>query len=105
MTKYISDLNFTEEVIKSSAPVLVDFTASWCGPCKMIAPLVDELSEEYEGRVKIVKVDIDENPVTVKQFQIRAVPSLFFFKDGQLVDQLLGGVTKNAIKEKLENFQ
>lgn len=102
MTEYINDGNFTEEVMESSTPVLVDFTANWCGPCKMIAPSVDALAEEYKGRVKIVKLDIDENPATVKRFEIRAVPSLYFFKNGNVVDQLLGGVAKSDIQEKLE---
>ena len=94
----ISDTNFDSEVLNSDLPVLVDFTAVWCGPCKAIAPLIDQLADEYADRVKVGKMDIDNNPATPVKYHVRAVPTLILFKDGQPVDQVMGAVNKRRIQ-------
>lgn len=104
MAKIIAGVEFESEVIKSEIPVLVDFYASWCGPCKMIAPVVEELSNELQGKAKIVKVDIDEADDVVNQYNIRSVPTLMFFKDGKVVDQIVGAVPKNIMHDKVKNM-
>lgn len=96
-----TDGNFEEEVIKSELPVLVDFFAEWCGPCKMMAPLIDELAKEYEGKWKIGKCDIDANPGLAAQFGITSIPTLLLFKDGQVVNKALGFQSKEALVAKL----
>jgi thioredoxin 1 len=93
----VNELNFEQEVLKASVPVLVDFTASWCGPCRQIAPLIDQLAGEYEGKAKVAKLDIDESPSIAQRFGIRGVPSLFVFKGGQIVSQQAGAIPKSAI--------
>jgi len=90
----VNDLNFESEVLKSDIPVLVDFSATWCQPCRAIAPLVNQLAGEYEGRVKVTNVDIDESPATAQKFQIRGVPTLLVIKDGKVVGQQVGAVPK-----------
>ena len=97
-----TDGNFEEEVINSSIPVLVDFWAEWCGPCKMIAPILDELAEEYEGRVKIAKVDVDSNNKTAGRYNILSIPALLFFKNGEVVDQVVGALGKWQLTSRLE---
>ena len=92
---------FETEVLKSPEPVLVDFWADWCSPCHMIAPLIDELAAEFKDRVKVGKVDVDQNPELLRRFGIRSIPSLLFFKNGQLVDQLIGVVSKKVLVAKL----
>lgn len=94
-----TDVNFEQLVLQSDVPVLVDFTASWCGPCKQIAPLVDQLADEYEGKAKVTKLDIDENPGIASRFGIRGVPTLLMFKGGELVGQRVGAAPKSAIAE------
>lgn len=97
-----TDANFDEEVIKSDIPVLVDFWAVWCGPCKMIAPIVEELAGEYHGKVKIGKLDVDNNPNVSVTYGIRSIPTLLIFRDGKIVDQIIGAIPKQAIAQKLD---
>ncbi len=97
-----NDLNFEAEVLKADLPVLVDFTASWCGPCRQIAPLVEQLAEEYKGRVKVMKLDIDESPGTAQRFGIRGVPTLYIFKGGSVVGQQVGAVPKKIIAQLMD---
>lgn len=96
-----TDSNFENEVLKSNVPVLVDFWAEWCGPCRALAPTIDELATEYNGKVKIVKMNVDENPMTPGKFRIRGIPTLLVFKGGQLVDQLVGAHPKGTISDVL----
>ena len=98
----LTDDNFDTEVISSDLPVLVDFWAEWCGPCKMIAPSLEELAGEFEGRAKIGKLDVDSNQVTAGKYGIRSIPSLLIFKGGEVVDQIVGAVPKNQLQSNLE---
>ncbi len=99
MTEIVSDSSFEADVLKSDIPVLVDFWAEWCGPCKMIAPVLDELSTELAGKVKIVKMNVDENPGTPAKFTIQSIPTLILFKDGEMVSRQMGALPKaNLIK-------
>jgi len=102
MTAHITDASFEAEVLKSDLPVLVDFYAEWCGPCKMMAPGLDKLNNEYEGKFKIVKLDIDQNEKNRDEFQIRSIPTLIFFKDGKPVNQLVGYKSEEALRQQIE---
>ena len=99
----LNDNNFDEEVIKSNEPVLVDFWSEWCGPCKMIAPSVENISSEYEGKLKVGKLDVDSNPNVSSTYVIRAIPTLLIFKNGAPVDQIVGAVAQNVIESKVDN--
>jgi thioredoxin 1 len=98
----VNEANFDEQVLKSDLPVLVDFSAVWCGPCRQITPLVEQLASEYEGRVKVMTVDIDESPAIAQRYGIRGVPSLYMFKGGQVVAQQVGSVPKSTIAALIE---
>ena len=93
----LSKDNFEEEVINSNVPVIVDFWAEWCGPCKMMLPIIDELAKEYKGRVKVGKVDVDQNQDISEKYGIRGIPTLIFFNNGEVVDQMVGGQTREKI--------
>ncbi len=98
----ITDDTFEAEVIKSDIPVLVDFWAEWCGPCKMIAPIVEELANEMDGKVKFAKLDVDTNPKTATNYGIRGIPTMLIFNDGKPVDQVVGAVPKSVLKSRIE---
>lgn len=97
----VSDASFEQEVLKSEKPVLVDFWAPWCGPCQMLGPVIEEIATEYDGKAKICKLNTDENEHTAAQYRISAVPTLLFFKNGQVVDQSIGLANKKTIQDKL----
>lgn len=97
-----TDDSFEDDVLKSDKPVLVDFWAEWCGPCRMVGPVVDELAEEFEGKARIGKVDVDNNPEISTKYGIRSIPSLLIFKNGEVVDQIVGAVPKAQLKKQLE---
>ena len=97
----LSDANFDQEVLKSEQPVLVDFWAAWCGPCKALAPTVDEIATQYAGKVKVGKMDVDRNQATPMRYGIRGIPALLLFKDGKVADQIVGYVPKDMIERSL----
>jgi thioredoxin 1 len=99
----VTDSEFQELVLKSETPVLVDFWADWCAPCKMIAPIVEELAEEYDGQIVFAKVDVDSSPLTAAEYGIRSIPTLLVFKDGSPVDQVVGAVPKAVLKQRLDS--
>ncbi|MFQ5587691.1 MAG: thioredoxin [Nitrospiria bacterium] len=98
----VTSQTWQQEVIQSSTPVMVDFWASWCGPCKMIAPTIEELAGEYQGQMKVCKLNTDENPDIASQHQIMGIPSLLFFNEGKLVDKIVGAASKKQFKEKID---
>ncbi len=93
----VTDDTFEREVLQSSTPVLIDFWAPWCAPCRAIAPVVEELSKEYAGKLKVVKMNVDDNPRTPTQYGVRGIPNLILFRDGQVADQIVGAVPKTAL--------
>ena len=100
---YVTDATFDNEVLKSDTPVLVDFWAEWCGPCKMIAPILDEIAEEYADRIKVAKLNIDENPATPSQYGIRGIPTLMLFKNGNVEATKVGAVSKSQLTEVIDS--
>jgi thioredoxin 1 len=100
----VSDATFDQEVLQSTQPVLVDFWAAWCGPCKAIAPVVDDLAAKYSGQLKVAKVNVDQNSATPSRYGVRGIPALLFFKDGKVADQLVGYVPQESIEEKIKKL-
>jgi thioredoxin 1 len=100
----VTDSTFEQEVLQSKQPVLVDFWAVWCGPCKAIAPIVEELAGEYEGQLKVMKLDVDENPRTAMAYGVQSIPTLLVFKDGKPAERIVGALPKRAIVDKLQSM-
>jgi thioredoxin 1 len=100
----VKDATFKEDVLDSELPVLVDFWAPWCGPCRMVAPVVEEIAQQYEGKVKVVKLNTDDNPQVASQYGIRSIPTLMIFKGGQRVDMVVGAVPKTTLANTLEKY-
>ena len=100
----VTDSSFKTDVLESEVPVLVDFWAPWCGPCRMVAPVVEEIAEQYAGQIKVVKLNTDENPNTASQYGIRSIPTLMIFKGGQRVDMVVGAVPKTTLATTLEKY-
>jgi len=98
----VTDKTFEQEVLKADMPVLIDFWAEWCGPCKMVAPVVEELAGDYDGRIKVVKLDVDQSPTVASRYGIRSIPTLLFFKNGQPVNQVIGAVPKQLLQQKID---
>lgn len=103
MATQITDSNF-EQLIASDKPVVIDFWAEWCGPCRMVAPIVDELAKEYEGKVEIGKCDVDENNAVAAKFGVRNIPTIIFLKNGEVVDKHVGACTKSVLEDKIKNI-
>jgi thioredoxin 1 len=99
----INDDDFENEVLKCNLPVMVDFWAPWCGPCRMIAPITEKLAKEYEGRIKLCKLNVDDNPGTASEYRVMSIPQILFFKDGQIVDESTGGVPESVLRSKAES--
>lgn len=102
MALAFTDSNFEQEVINSEVPVLVDFYADWCGPCKMMAPVIEELSAKYEGKAKIGKLDVDQNGVTAQKYRVMSIPTILIIKDGKVVETVVGAVPKQQLDAKIE---
>ncbi len=104
MVKEISDANFEQEVLKADTPVLVDMWAPWCGPCRMVAPVIDKLSTQYEGKFKFCKLNVDDNPQTASKYQIMSIPTLLLFKNGSVADTVVGAVPESSLKPKIDKL-
>jgi thioredoxin 1 len=99
---HVNDKNFADEVLNAQLPVLVDFWATWCGPCRSISPIIEELSKEFTGRIKVTKLNVDENPATPSQYGVRGIPTLILFKGGKILDQIVGAVPKARLITMIE---
>jgi len=99
----VSDQSFESEVLNASAPVMVDFWAPWCGPCRMLAPVVETVAEQYKGRVRVLKMNIDDNPATPGKYNIRSIPTLLLFKEGEVKEQIMGNTSPGTITKMLDN--
>ena len=99
LTKAVTDESFRQDVLEAPGPVLVDFWAEWCGPCKAVAPVLDELAKDYAGKLTVAKVNIDDNPVTPNEYAVRGIPTMLLFRDGKLLDQKVGAMPKGALKD------
>ena len=104
MSLEVSDQNFEEEVIKSNEPVLVDFWAPWCGPCRMVTPVLDKLAQKYQGKFKFCKLNVDENPKTATKFKVMSIPTLMFFKNGQVADTVIGAAPEGVLQPKIDGL-
>lgn len=102
MAQVFTDADFKTEVLSSEIPVLVDFWAEWCGPCVMMGPIIEEVTKDYEGKMKIGKLNVDSNPETAQKYSVMSIPSFKFFKNGEVVEELTGTMTKEALVEKIE---
>ncbi|RJQ38160.1 thioredoxin [Candidatus Microgenomates bacterium] len=100
----VTDQNFDQEVLQSKIPVLVDFWAQWCMPCKMISPIIDEIAKDYEGKIKVAKLDVDENPASAGKFGIMSIPSIYIFKDGKPVKTLVGVQSKESLEKEIDGI-
>ena len=98
---HVNDQNFQQEVLESDRPVMIDFSASWCGPCKLLAPIVEELAETYDGKLKVAKIDVEEAQQTALQYGVLSVPTLLFLKDGEVAEQIVGNVARQKIEEHI----